>query len=202
MRTHGIWAASDEAQEVKRSEIYKEPSYVETVENRIYFYSEVYSENVLQLNRRLREVSHQLVTTATHQEHEPANIFLHVHSYGGSLLAGFAAMDEVLQCQVPVTTIIDGAAASAASFITIAGKHRIIRPHASVLIHQLSSIYWGKYSELKDEMKNLDMYMDMIKSVYKQYTNVPPEKLDEILEHDIWFDAQRALDLGIVDEIR
>jgi ATP-dependent protease ClpP protease subunit len=200
MRSEGIWCAK--TLEVKKNEIYKEPSYVETVENRIYFYSDVESENVLQLNKRLRELSHQLTTTATHQEHEPANIFLHVHSYGGSLLAGFAAMDEVVQCQAPVTTIIDGAVASAASFITIVGRHRIIRPHASVLIHQLSSIYWGKYSELKDEMKNLDMYMDMIKSVYKQYTKVPPEELDGILDHDIWFNAQKALEMGIVDEIK
>jgi len=208
MGTSDLWRSNrygGSAPEVPRkptADIIKEPSYVEVVDNRIYFYSDVSSEQVLQLNRRLRETSNQLMHEAKIQDRDPANIFLHVHSYGGSLLAGFAAMDEVVRCQAPVTSIVDGAVASAATFITVSAEHRIMRPHAHILIHQLSSMWWGKYSELKDEMKNLDRFMEMIKDVYGQYTKVPPEKLDEILEHDLWFDSDQALRMGIVDEIR
>jgi ATP-dependent protease ClpP protease subunit len=192
----------DEAVKPSKVEIYKEPSYVEVVDNRIYFYSDVYAENILKLNKSIRETAIQLERVAIQQENQAAKIFLHVHSYGGSLLAGFAAMDEVIGCRVPIVSIIDGAVASAASFFTVSAKHRIIRPHAYVLIHQLSSIYWGKYYELRDEMDNLDRFMYMIRKVYSEYSKVPCDKLDEILKHDLWFDAKTALEYGIVDEIR
>ena len=70
-----------------------------------------------------------------------------------------------------------------------------------MLIHQLSSFAWGNFEQLKDDMKNCEMLMRMIKSVYKEYTKVPMSKLDEILKHDLWFDAETCLKYGMVDEI-
>ena len=69
------------------------------------------------------------------------------------------------------------------------------------MIHQLSSAMWGKYSEFKDEIENLDKFMAMIKKIYKQYTKLPMNKLDEILKHDLFFNSEEALSYGIVDEI-
>ena len=43
--------------------------------------------------------------------------------------------------------------------------------------------------------------MDTIKNVYKEYTKVPVKKLDEILKHDLLWDAKKCLDYGLVDEI-
>jgi len=60
---------------------------------------------------------------------------------------------------------------------------------------------WGKYEEFKDEMQNLDKIMEMIKQVYKEYTKIPMSKLDEILKHDLWFEADECLEYGLVDEI-
>ena len=70
-----------------------------------------------------------------------------------------------------------------------------------MLIHQLSSSLWGKYSEIEDEKKNLDLMMETIKSVYKEYTKVPMRKLDEILKHDLLWDAKMCLKYGLVDEV-
>ena len=70
-----------------------------------------------------------------------------------------------------------------------------------MLIHQLSSGLWGKYEEMKDDMKNCDRLMDMIREVYLEHTNIPKKKLDGILKHDLWFDAEQCLEYGLVDEI-
>ena len=85
--------------------------------------------------------------------------------------------------------------------MSIVADHRQINKHAYMLIHQLSSGMWGKYSELKDEIENLDRLMEMIKSIYTEYTKLPLDKLEKILEHDIWFDAETCLKYGLVDEI-
>ena len=70
-----------------------------------------------------------------------------------------------------------------------------------MLIHQLSTQFWGTYSNFEDEKQNLDLMMKTIKNVYKQYTKVPAKKLDEILKHDLLWDAKTCKDYGLIDEI-
>lgn len=183
------------------AEIYKEPSYVETVNNHIYFYSSVGKSEILQLNKKMRELNNELLFTANVQEREPASIFLHINSYGGSIFDGLAAMDTVLSCRVPVVTLVDGCCASAATFISVVGSKRIIPQHGFMLIHQLSALTWGKYRELQDDNINFNKLMDTIKSIYGKYTKIPPDKIDEILSHDLWFDSKTCLEYGLVDKI-
>jgi len=177
------------------------PSFIEVVENRIYFYSDINTDKILQLNRNLRNKGIDLQREAMVQNREPADIYLHIQSYGGSIFAGMAGMDEIIKSIVPVHTMIDGCCASAATFLSVCGKKRFINRHAYMLIHQLSSFMWGKYEEFKDEMQNLDKIMVMIKKVYGEYTKIPTKKLEEILKHDLWFDADQCLAYGLVDEI-
>lgn len=179
----------------------KGPSFIEVVENRIYFYSIINGEKILQLNRNLRNMGINLQREAMVQKRESANIYLHLQSFGGSVFAGLAGMDEITKSIVPVYTVIDGCCASAATFLSVCGKKRYINRHAYMMIHQLSSVMWGKYEEFKDEMKNLDKIMIMIKEVYKEYTTIPMKKLETILKHDLWFDANECKKYGLVDKI-
>ena len=55
--------------------------------------------------------------------------------------------------------------------------------------------------DFEDEKQNLDLMMETIKRVYKEYTKVPMKKLDEILKHDLLWDAETCKALGLVDEI-
>ena len=41
----------------------------------------------------------------------------------------------------------------------------------------------------------------VIKSVYFKYTRLPEKMLNEILKHDLWFDAKTCLKHGLVDAI-
>ena len=43
--------------------------------------------------------------------------------------------------------------------------------------------------------------MKTIKDVYKKYTKVPMKQLDGILKHDLLWDAQKCLDMGMIDQI-
>lgn len=197
-----FWGQSPDVVESKPSgDIFREPSFVETVDNQIYFYSSVDSASILQLNRRIREIDHRSAIEGVIQERPPSPIILHVASYGGSIFAGLAGLDAIKQSRVPIFTVVDGCCASAATFLTVAGTKRRIGQYSFMLIHQLSASTWGKYQELKDDQTNFDRLMKMIKDIYMAYTKVPPEKLDEILNHDLWFDANKCLEYGLVDEI-
>ena len=175
--------------------------YLEITNNRIYFYSGVETKNVLGLNKALRELSAEIRHSSAVLECQPAGIFLHVNSHGGDLFAGLAAMDEIRKSKVEITSIIDGCAASAATLMSIAADKRLMNKHAYMLIHQLSSGMWGKYREMKDEIENVDNMMKTIRDVYLEYTKIPKKKLNEILDHDLWLDAETCLKYGLVDEI-
>jgi|TARA_A100001515_G_scaffold141986_1_gene139884 ATP-dependent Clp endopeptidase proteolytic subunit ClpP len=176
-------------------------SNIEVINNHIYFYSEIKRNSILKLNKKLKELETKLLTYADSLNWEPPGIYLHINSYGGSVFAGVAAMDQILSCKIPVYTVIDGCAASAATFLSVVGTKRYINKHAHVLIHQLSSGFWGKFSAIEDEMKNLKKLMEMIRQVYLEKTAMTKSQLDKMLKRDLWLSAEEALSYGLVDEI-
>lgn len=170
-------------------------------DNRIYFYSEVTRGKNLALNKSITELSNYYQAVGISLNTPPAELYLHINSYGGSVFAGLSSVDYILNCKVPVTTIIDGCAASAATLMSVVGKRRLMHKHAYMLIHQLSSGMWGKYEDLKDDMENCDNFMKTIKDIYEEHTNIPKKELDKILKHDLWWDAETCLKYGLIDEI-
>ena len=170
------------------------------VENNIYFYGDITEANALELNAALYEMDKKLSITNVFLDLKPV-INLHINSYGGSLFAGLATVDVIRNLKSDVHSIVEGAAASAATIISVACKRRSMGKYSKMLIHQLSSGAYGKYNELEDDMENNTHLMETIKSIYKAYTNVPMKKLNEILKHDLWFDSKTCLELGLIDEI-
>ena len=165
-----------------------------SLNNRIYFYSEVSRTKILTLNKGLTKIGASLQNKANSLNmEETGNIYLHINSYGGSVFAGFSAVD--------VVTIIDGCAASAATLMSVVGTKRLMHKHSFMLIHQLSSWMSGKYAELQDDMKNNDLLMKTIKDLYEEHTKIPKKQLSNILKHDLWWDAKKCLEYGLVDEI-
>ncbi len=170
------------------------------IENNLYFYGDITESNILELNATLHELDKKLSVTNVFLDIRPV-INLHINSYGGSLFAGLATVDVIRNLNSEVHSYVEGAAASAATIISVACTKRFIGKYSKMLIHQLSSGLYGKYNELEDDMENNKHLMSTIKDIYKQHTTIPMKKLDEILQHDLWFDSKTCLDYGLVDEI-
>ena len=129
----------------------------------------------------------------------PNPIILHINSFGGGVFAAFAAIDFIQQSSIPVYTVVEGATASAGTLMSIVGKKRFIRPHASMLIHQLSSWFGGKMTEIDDDYQNLKQMHETITQLYVKHTRISGADLDELLKHDLWWKSQKCVDTGLVD---
>lgn len=196
------WGDKEEEEDSSLGDNKKSGSIVEESDaNNIYFYSMVDRENVLRLNQSLYNKANELKLLANKFKIDPPPIFLHINSFGGSLFDCFAAMDTIKGLDVPVYSVVEGGAASAATLISVVCHKRIIRPSSFMLIHQLSSINWGKYEELKDDMQNNEKLMEVIYNTYEEYTKLPRKKIEGILKRDLWFDSKECLKFGLVDEI-
>lgn len=172
------------------------------VDNHIYYYSSVNKKSALELNMKLREVENKLLKKYNDHNNHQEYIYLHINSFGGSVFSAFSVIDTIKNMKVPVVSIIEGAAASAATLISVMCDYRIIYKTSYMLIHQLSSGSWGKMNELEEEMENLKELMNSIKTIYKEKTNIPRGEISEILKHDLWWNADICLAKGLVDEIK
>ena len=174
---------------------------VETVNNRIYFYSEVNRVKNLELNKAIHNLDVNLQSRAIALSSDPGKIYVHINSYGGSVFAGLSSVDYILKSKTPVVSVIDGCAASAGTIMSVCASHRQMNKHAYMLIHQISSGFWGKYQEIQDDMENCDNLMKVIKEIYEEHTKIPKKELDKLLKHDLWWDAEKCLSYGLIDEI-
>ena len=175
--------------------------HISVQDNKIYFYAGVNRNSCVELNKKIGELESKSLTLSKTLGILPPPIKIFINSGGGTIVSGIASMDTMLRCKVPIETYVDGFSASAATFLTVVGEKRYMSRNSYMLVHQLSSTFWGTYSNFEDEKKNLDLMMKTIKDIYKKYTKLPMKKLDEILKHDLMWDAKTCLEYGLVDEI-
>ncbi len=176
---------------------------VEAIDNHIYLYSDITQKSVFELIKHIRYLNVSLLNDKNRLNLDNCYIYLHINSMGGDVFAALSAVDTILQSKIPIVSVVEGCAASSATIISVVAQKRQIMPHASMLIHQLSSGFWGKYLEIKDEMKNLTYLEDLTKDLYKKYSNgkLTDGKLKRFLKHDIWWSAEKSKKYGLVDEI-
>ena len=179
----------------------KPEKHIAVHENKIYYYAGVNRDSAAELNKKIGEIESKSLTLGYNLDIDPPTLKLLINSGGGSITAGISSMDTILRTKVPVHTYVDGFCASAATFLSVVGEKRFMSRNSYMLIHQLSTNFWGKYSEFEDEKQNLDLMMETIKNVYREYTKVPMKKIDEILKHDLMWDATTCLEYGLIDKV-
>lgn len=188
---------------------------VDCVGNHIYFFAAVNRQtinkllNVIQTKnddfRKLKETAKNKIEKNDKYTIEiiPKPIFLHICSGGGHFLSAMAAIDTIMKSEIPIHTIVDGYAASAATLMSIVGKKRFITPNSFMMMHQLSSDVSGPMNQIEDDYKNCQAFMVRIKELYLKYSNdkLTSEIIDKQLKHDNWWDAQTCLLHGLVDSL-
>jgi ATP-dependent Clp protease, protease subunit len=170
--------------------------------NKIYFYDDVTKESVLNLHRQIDDLNKQMkMIQFGFGLKQPPRIEIHICSDGGDIHAAMSAVDKIADNPVPIDTYCEGIVASAATLLSAVGHKRYITKSSTMLIHQLSSGLWGNYKQFQDEIKNLDLYMDIIKGVYFNKTKFAEKELNELLSHDLCLNSEKCLEIGLVDEI-
>jgi ATP-dependent protease ClpP protease subunit len=102
---------------------------------------------------------------------------------------------------IEVETVAYGFCASAAVDILLAGSKRMMGRNSYLLIHQLSVDIGGTYNTLRVEMKNNKKFMKHDRSVCREYTEIPPDVVEQLLTEDINLSARKCLKYKIVDEL-
>lgn len=169
--------------------------------NHIYFYSDVDQDTCLDLNRKILDLNKELLKYSIDYDCEPPNIYLHINSNGGCLMSAFATVDAIKNSRIPIVSIVEGCAASAATIISMVCHKRYITPNSFMLIHQLSTGVYGKYEEIKDDFINDTKFMERLYALYRNHTNMNNSKIKSVLSRDIWWDMEECHQNGLVDGV-
>lgn len=139
---------------------------------------------------------------ALEKEDPEAPVTLVVNSPGGSVTAGLALIDTMRSVSCPVHTVGMGMIASMAAVILACGDHRAVYPNAQVMIHQLlGGLGMSQQSDIEIAAEQLRNLRGRLDALLAEKGKLSIEEFHELTERDCWCDAERALELGIVDEI-
>ena len=87
-----------------------------------------------------------------------------IDSYGGEVYSLMAMIAAIEDAELPVATIVEGKAMSCGAILFSFGEEglRFMDRNATLMIHDVSSMEWGKVEELKASAKEADRLNDKV----------------------------------------
>lgn len=129
------------------------------------------------------------------------NIDLHISSPGGEAFDAVAIYNGLRRHKARVTTYVDSIAASAASFIAMAGDRVLIEPTAQFMIHEASGLCIGNAADLRELAELLDRTSSTIAGIYAAAAGGTVAKWRAAMKVETWYSAEEAVAAGLADAV-
>lgn len=130
-----------------------------------------------------------------------STINVHINSPGGDVWDGIAIHNAIKNHAATMNVRIDGLAASAASFIAMAGDSVVIEPNAQMMIHDALCAIVGNATELRELADMLDRTSDSIAGMYAAKAGGKAGDWRAAMKDETWYNAEEALSAGLADSI-
>ena len=130
-----------------------------------------------------------------------AALDLRLNSPGGSVFDAVAIFNALKRHAGEVTVWIDGIAASAASYIAMAGDSVVMPQNAFLMIHDPSGLVMGTAEDMRSTAEALDKVKGSLIQGYAAKSGKPDAEIAALMAAETWLDAQEALALGLIDRI-
>lgn len=130
-----------------------------------------------------------------------APIDLRLNSPGGSVFDAVAIYNALKRHSGDITVWIDGIAASAASYIAMAGDEIIMPENAFLMIHDPSGLVMGTAEDMRSTAKALDKVKGSLIQGYATKSGKSDEDIAALMAAETWLDAKDALDFGFIDRL-
>jgi len=121
-------------------------------------------------------------------------ITIHINSPGGNLYTTLQFLRVMKESRASITCSIEGACMSAATMIFLAGDSFMVSDHSAFMIHDYSSVAYGKGSEQKQQVNFENVWAKEIgKSVYEHF--LTDEEIDKVFTGiDIWMGSEEVVE--------
>lgn len=123
-------------------------------------------------------------------------IKVHINSPGGGVFDAWSMKASLERNKAKIIVYIDGVAASAASYLMLAGEEIHIANGGFVMIHEAGSFCIGNAKDMRDTADMLEKITSSIVHDYVASTNLDEKELRAMMADETWFDADEAIEHG------
>ena len=131
----------------------------------------------------------------------PGPIHLRINSPGGDAFDGLAIYNALRARTAPVMVTVDGIAASAASFIAMAGKPMRMPPQAMLMVHNCWGLCIGNRNDMLEMAAVQEKIDGQMAEIYAAKTGKPKAQLTGVMDAETWYTSSEAKAFGLADEI-
>lgn len=124
-------------------------------------------------------------------------IDLRLNSPGGSVFDAVAIYNALQRHDGTITVWIDGVAASAASYVAMAGDEIVMPENAFLMIHDPSGLVMGTAADMRDMADTMDKIAGSMVRGYAARSGRSEEEIAVLMAAETWFDAAAALEAGL-----
>ncbi len=130
-------------------------------------------------------------------------IEMYIDSPGGSISAGLSIIDMMNHIKPEVITICCGQAASMGAVIFSAGAKgkRYMLPHSECMIHQPSTGFEGKESDIRIIADYISHKKKELVDILSENCGQDCEKVEKDIESDNFMNAEESVEYGLADKI-
>ena len=130
---------------------------------------------------------------------DKAPLTLRLNSPGGSVFDAVAIYNALQRHAGTVTVSIDGIAASAASYIAMAGDEIVMPENAFLMIHDPSGMVMGTAGDMRSMAEALEKIGASLLRGYAAKSGKPEAEIAILMAKETWLDASEALEMGFAD---
>jgi ATP-dependent Clp protease protease subunit len=136
-------------------------------------------------------------------ENPKKDIQMYINSPGGSVTAGMGIYDTMQFISPDVSTIGIGLSAGMGALLLAAGAKgkRFALPNARVMIHQPSSGFEGKATDIEISAEETLKTKRLLEQLLHKHTKQPLKNIERDTERDKWLNAEEAKKYGLVDAV-
>lgn len=126
-------------------------------------------------------------------------IILRIDSPGGEIFEATTILNMFRAHKAGVLAVIDGQAASAASYLAMGCDETVMSPASTIYFHQPSSIAWGYAEDLRKVADELDVLQQAITDIYS--AKAADLDWEAIMAAETRYTGPQAVEAGIVDRV-
>lgn len=129
------------------------------------------------------------------------SILVRINSPGGDVYDALAITNALRNHEASVTVQIDGLAASAASFIAMAGDEVVVCRNSEMMIHDARGICIGSATDMAEYAQWLHRASDNIASIYAEKAGGEVKDWRKAMTAETWYTAEEAVEAGLADRV-
>jgi ATP-dependent protease ClpP protease subunit len=129
-----------------------------------------------------------------------ATLTVHMNTPGGDVFDGIAIYNALADHPATVTVVVDSLAASAGSFIAMAGDTVRMNRSSQMMIHDASGLCIGNSADMAEMQTMLDRISDTIASMYAARAGGDTASWRGLMQAETWYSADEAVAAGLADE--